>query len=60
MLGAAVAYNIKKWLNYTEQKRKAAVKSLKMTAEGLCFWFFAVCCLTHQHNKKSINLFITY
>jgi H+/Cl- antiporter ClcA len=25
MLGAAVAYNLKKWLNYQEQKRKTAV-----------------------------------
>ena len=51
MLGAAVAYNLKKWLNYTEQKPKTAVISLKMTAESLCFRFFAVCYLTHQHNK---------
>jgi hypothetical protein len=60
MLGAAVAYNLKKWLNYTEQKRKTAVISLKMTAEGLCFWFFAACYFIQQHNKKSTNLFITY
>jgi hypothetical protein len=60
MLGAAVAYNLKKWLNYTDQKRKTAVISLKSTAEGLYFWFFAACYFIQQHNKKSTNLFITY
>jgi hypothetical protein len=52
MLGAAVAYNLKKWLNYIEQKRKTAVISLKMTAEGLYFWFFAACYFIQQHNKN--------
>jgi hypothetical protein len=60
MLGAAVAYNLKKWLNYTEQKRKTAVISLKMMAESLCFWFFAACYYIHQNNKKSTNFFISY
>jgi hypothetical protein len=35
MIGAAVAYNLKKWLNYTEQKRKTAVISLIKTEESL-------------------------
>jgi hypothetical protein len=39
MLGAAIAYNLKKWLNYSEQKRKTAVMGLKKTGEGLCFYF---------------------
>jgi hypothetical protein len=52
MLGAVVAYNLKKWLNYTEQKRKTAVIGLKMTAEGLCLWFFAACYFIQQHNKN--------
>lgn len=38
MLGAAVAYNLKKWLNYVEQNRKTAVISMKKAEEGLCFW----------------------
>ena len=40
MIGAAVAYNLKKWLNYKEQRRKTAVISLEKTREGLCFCFF--------------------
>ena len=39
MLGAAIAYNIKKWINYGEQKRKTAVMQMKKTAKGLCFCF---------------------
>jgi transposase len=38
MLGAAIAYNLKKWLNHGEQKRKTAVMALKNTEKGLCFW----------------------
>jgi hypothetical protein len=37
MLGAAVAYNIKNWLAYTEQKRKTAIVSLKTIVEKLRF-----------------------
>jgi len=37
MLGAAIAYNLKKWLNYQEQKRKTAVVAIKKMKEGL--WF---------------------
>ena len=37
MLGAAIAYNLKKWLNYEEKKRKTAVMSLKKGLESLCF-----------------------
>jgi len=40
MLGAAIAYNLKKWLNYQEQKRKTAVIAMKKMKEGLCFYFF--------------------
>jgi IS5 family transposase len=57
MLGAAVAYNLKKWMHYTEQNRKTAIISLKETGESLGFSFFAAYCLTHQHNTKSINQF---
>jgi transposase len=37
MLGAAIAYNLKKWLNYQEQKRKTAVMAIKKTGDGLCY-----------------------
>ncbi len=40
MLGAAIAYNLKKWLNYEGQKRKTAVMAIKKGGEGLCFLFF--------------------
>ena len=40
MLGAAIAYNLKKWMNYQEQKRKTAVIAVKKGGEGLCFLFF--------------------
>ena len=40
MLGAATAYNLKKWLNYQVRKPKAAaVITLKKTTEWLCFSF---------------------
>jgi transposase len=62
MLGAAIAYNLKKWLNYQEQERKTAVVVIKKTKEGFCFLFLmlwrsiAVCnaqtniysCCSHQ------------
>jgi len=53
MLGAAIAYNIKKWLNYTEQRRKTAVISQKKDTEGLYFWFLMLCYFTTRHNRKS-------
>lgn len=52
MIGAAVAYNLKKWLNYTEQKRKTAVISLIKTEESLWFWLLAARCFTHRYNSK--------
>lgn len=36
MLGAAIAYNLKKWLNYTDGRRKTVVIALKKTEQGLC------------------------
>lgn len=53
MIGAAIAYNLKKWPNYTEQKRKTAVISLKITAEGLCFWLLLLWNYTTPHNTPS-------
>ena len=52
MIGAAIAYNLKKWLNYKEQKRSPAVISLETMAEGLCFWLLVVQCLIDRHNNK--------
>jgi hypothetical protein len=52
MIGAAIAYNLKKWLNYVETKRKTAVISLETMAEGPCFWLLAVRCFTHCYINK--------
>jgi hypothetical protein len=43
MLGAAVAYNLKKWLNYGECKTKTAIMALKKTADGLYFDLLCYC-----------------
>ena len=58
MIGAAIAYNLKKWLNYREQKIKTAAISLQKRAESLCFWFLALLSLAQQHTRKSTCLFI--
>jgi transposase len=57
MIGAAVAYNLKKWLNYVEQKRKTVVISLKIMAERLCFWLLVVRCFIDRYNNKTYQLF---
>jgi len=55
MLGAAIAYNLKKWMNYQEQKRKTAVMAIKKIKEGLCFWLLMLCGFTIAHNIQSIK-----
>ena len=52
MLGAAIAYNLKKWLNFQEQRRKTAVMVMKKTHESLCFWSFILWALTRPYNNK--------
>ena len=53
MLGAAIAYNLKKWLNYEEQKRKTAVVSIQKTGEGLYFLFYMLQCSLAWYNAKT-------
>jgi hypothetical protein len=53
MMGAAIAYNLKKWLNYQEQKRKTAVMAIKKTGEGLCFLFLMLWCSLAAYNTKT-------
>jgi hypothetical protein len=60
MLGAAIAYNLKKWLNYREQKLKTAVMAMKKPAKGLCFYFLAACCFRRYHNTQFLKLFTAY
>jgi len=52
MLGAAIAYNLKKWMNYTEQRRKTAVIALKKRGEGLCFLFSVLWAFIMPPNPK--------
>jgi hypothetical protein len=39
MLGAAIAYNLKKWLNYQQQKRKTEVVAIKKDHKRSLFLF---------------------
>lgn len=57
IIGAAIAYNLKKWLNYKERKVKTAVMAMKTTGEGLCFFFFAIPLLLYSYNR---NLKLTF
>jgi len=60
MLGAAIAYNLKKWLNYDEQKRKTAVVAMKKMKEALSFWLLVVRCFIDRYNNKSSYHFTCY
>jgi hypothetical protein len=53
MMGAAVAYNLKKWLQYSDRKTKTAVMALKKTAESYCFLFLTLWSLTAMLKRKS-------
>jgi transposase len=53
MLGAAIAYNLKKWMNYGEQRRKTAVMAVKKTEEGLCFLVLMLWHSIAVYNTKS-------
>lgn len=57
MLGAAIAYNLKKWINYPEQKRKTAVMGLKKMKEGLCFLFLTLWAHIMPLNSKQQKCF---
>ena len=52
MIGAAIAYNLKKWLNYSEQKRKTAVMKMKKAGEWLCFLILIVSHFINGHTNK--------
>jgi transposase len=57
MLGAAIAYNIKKWLNYKEQTRKTAVMAMKKLEKNLCFWLLLLPAYNMPHNTKPPRYF---
>lgn len=52
MLGAAIAYNLKKWLGYREQRRKTAVMAMRKAKEGICFSFLMLCAFIMTLNSK--------
>jgi transposase len=53
MLGAAIAYNLKKWLNFKAPKTKTAAMALKNAAKAVYFYFFTLWQLLHYHNNNS-------
>jgi hypothetical protein len=50
MLGAAIAYNIKKWLNYKAPKVKIAVMALTKPEKGFWSYFFKRTTIQYHHN----------
>lgn len=40
MLGAAIAYNLKKWLNFKAPATRTATMALKNAAKAVYFYFF--------------------
>ena len=60
MLGAATAYNLKKWLNYSEQKIKIAVIALKKEENRLCLYFLMVCRFIFTHNTQPSKHYTNY
>lgn len=57
MLGAAIAYNLKKWLNYKEQKPKTAVMAIKKIQRDLCFLLLMLYCSVISHNIQRVNYY---
>jgi len=54
MLGAAIAYNLKKWLNYTERKRSTSVIAMKNEGRAAFLSTFRLWLTIHCHNLKII------
>ncbi|MEJ7913882.1 MAG: transposase, partial [Chitinophagaceae bacterium] len=52
MIGAAIAYNLKKWPNYMEQKRKTTVVGIKRGQKAFAFCLAAVRCFIDHYNYK--------
>jgi transposase len=53
MIGAAIAYNIKKWLNYKTPKVKIAAMAFTKTEKGFWFYFFKPTSIHYHHNGQS-------
>jgi len=54
MIGAATAYNLKKWLNYKERKTQTDVNVTKKEIQSLCFYFQVIPALLHSNNSTNI------
>lgn len=52
MLGAATAYNLKKWLNYKEMKIQTQIYSNKKAIQSFCFYTFAIPALLHRYSSN--------
>jgi transposase len=52
MLGAATAYNLKKWLNYKYPVKQTQVTIIKKSLQTLSNCFFATAPITSSHNLK--------
>jgi len=55
MLMAAIAYNLKKLMKFSEQKRKTAMISLKKAEKSLCFLFSMLWQSIQDHNCVQVN-----
>jgi transposase len=53
MLGAAIAYNLKKYMNYQQTKFKIEAMELKKSLSSIVFWFLMPCRSTLAYNIKS-------
>ncbi len=67
MLGAAAAYNLKKWLNYNDRKLKTVVialphsiNKLKKIIQRLCFVFSAACRYKQHHQLSFAKYLLAY
>ena len=54
MIGAATAYNLKKWLNYKERKTQTDVNVTKKEIQSLCFYFQVIPALLPRNTSTNI------
>jgi transposase len=52
MLGAAIAYNVKKWLNYRQPNRKTAVATLQKGEKGAAWMFLQLKGYQRCYNRE--------
>ncbi|MDP9230771.1 MAG: IS1182 family transposase [Bacteroidota bacterium] len=52
MIGAAIAYNLKKWLNYQSTKRETKINTIKKGLQSFYSFFFITTTLQHRYNSN--------